>query len=426
MIHFLRFHPHAQVIGAVHTDLIITLYGVPALPGASESQDDWAQNTKTYINDFFDSAGDLGVFDVSTLIYAVREQSNSVQTTSSDNIFAHRMLQEGGEDSVTVTYNQESNYVTTDPSQFGHAYVVEEPFMSEESQSAYVAYLHSISNAETNYTNVTRISAVTIPSASPSGAPSFPPSKASSTSPSERPSQVPSLILSEGPSFSGMPSLTPSESPSISPTAEPTSIPDGAVFFDGFEVATFPSDIEWETGGDLPWELTTDKASTGIYSIRSANLTNDDLARNVSTVTLAVNETWGSGILYFSVLAQVNSPFDNFTCYVDGVESKSLSNVTEFVQEEIELSPGANEVEFRYTQNPLGIGVFPPGEPGAVYLDDVYFVPLTSRPSNSPSSSSSPTDSDVPSLQPSTSSVPTDTVSEGVSVRMRCCIVLRS
>ena len=75
----------------------------------------------------------------------------------------------------------------------------------------------------------------------------------------------------------------------------PTLIPDGAVYYKGFEQGNFPQDYpEWTTSNDgnvdLVWEPTTEEASSGVYSIRSPVLYNEEGTPSSAKATLAYPE----------------------------------------------------------------------------------------------------------------------------------------
>ncbi|KAL9190599.1 hypothetical protein ACHAXT_000305 [Thalassiosira profunda] len=172
---------------------------------------------------------------------------------------------------------------------------------------------------------------------------------------------------------------TPAPAPAVPTTIAPTTIPPGAEWYDGFEQGTFPADPEWTTEGDAPWELTTERAESGVYSIRSPDFFDpDDLTPKTSNVTLMTNPNWDAGALVFSALAGVEMPFDDLQVIVDGVLRSSLNNMQAFEQQQLMLSPGPHTVVFSYKYNPAGVEVFPPEMPGrigAAFIDDVYFLP---------------------------------------------------
>jgi len=137
------------------------------------------------------------------------------------------------------------------------------------------------------------------------------------------------------------------------------------------------------TGGDGEWEFTTAKANTGVYSVRSPNLDNEERIQGSSNFTLSAPPGLSGGVFYFSILAGVVLPFDIIEYYVDGLPVSSGGDVvemTDFEQRSFNLPPGFRKVDFVYKYNPLGISKeeFPPEPPhriGAVFLDDIFFEP---------------------------------------------------
>jgi len=82
-------------------------------------------------------------------------------------------------------------------------------------------------------------------------------------------------------------------------------------------------------------------------------------------------------------------PFDNFRYLVDGQMRGILTDKSTFENLQIPLGPGPHEITFSYTFNPAGLTNFPPEPPsriGAVYIDDVYFLPtgVTVAPTGPP------------------------------------------
>mmetsp|Transcript_9622 Transcript_9622/g.21698 ORF Transcript_9622/g.21698 Transcript_9622/m.21698 type:complete len:825 (+) Transcript_9622:721-3195(+) len=246
-------------------------------------------------------------------------------------------------------------------------------------------------------------------SANPSSMPSSSPSVSANPStlgtagdvPSGMPSNMPSNMPSETPS--GMPSALPSvvgtSAPVGSTTSAPTSVPDGANYFRGFEQGDFPFVLEqddpiWTTTNDddedLVWELTTERVNSGVYSIKSPVLENDDKIPSTANVTMDMPD-YGIGALYYSVLASIQMPFDQFEVYVDGVSRSVVTDpMTEFEERVIQLGPGPHRFDFVYKFNPSNVPAqgFPPASAfpdriGAVFIDDVYFVPIGNIPANS-------------------------------------------
>jgi len=202
--------------------------------------------------------------------------------------------------------------------------------------------------------------------------------------PKETPTTGPMMSPSWSPTMS-FPTYSPTTwsptmiFPTLSPTTttiSPTSVPDGAVYYDGFEQGTFPEgDPEWTTEGEKPWELTNEEVNSGVFAIRSPNLTNSDLIPGSSNATLTANPTWGPGTLHFSVYPDVEQPFDTFEVYVDGIErgGTPASSITGFEERELQLAAGTEEITFRYQWNPNSLLQFPlktSESIGAVFLDD--------------------------------------------------------
>ena len=172
----------------------------------------------------------------------------------------------------------------------------------------------------------------------------------------------------------------------------PTLIPDGAVYYKGFEQGNFPQDYpEWTTSNDgnvdLVWEPTTEEASSGVYSIRSPVLYNEEGTPSSAKATLATNPDWPSGQLLFSVLASIAMPLDNLQYIVDGeIRNQVIVTSSGFEETSIQLSPGQHTIDFVYNFNPTGAPLAnlpPPGafldRIGAVFIDEVYFVPNVLR-----------------------------------------------
>ena len=171
----------------------------------------------------------------------------------------------------------------------------------------------------------------------------------------------------------------------------PTSTPDDAIYYQSFEVGTFPfadqeGDPIWSTtNNDAPtliWEVTDEEAATGIYSLKNPILDNEPKVPSQTNLTLIMPDQ-GAGALHFSVLAGNQMPFDQFEYSVDGVSRGSINDPrTEFEEIVLQVGPGAHIFDFVYKFNPQNIPAegFPPpeafpGRTGLVYVDNVYFVP---------------------------------------------------
>ncbi|KAL7551005.1 hypothetical protein ACHAWF_014209 [Thalassiosira exigua] len=210
-------------------------------------------------------------------------------------------------------------------------------------------------------------------------------------------------------------STTPAPAPT---TIAPTSIPSGAVYYTGFEQGDFPDGTYWSTSGDGVWELTNERANSGVYSIKSPDLAGlADMESRVSNVTLSTDPTWGGGTLVFSVLAGTSLPRDDLVYAVDGEYAGDLSEMTDFQVREVELGPGPHEVTFSYRFNPLDASIFPPENPDrayAAFLDDVFFVP--GGGDGAPTPAPAPSGGTAPTPVPILATVgPTSTVSVSVA-----------
>eukprot|EP00578_Thalassiosira_sp_NH16_P002350 CAMPEP_0181129508 /NCGR_PEP_ID=MMETSP1071-20121207/29357_1 /TAXON_ID=35127 /ORGANISM="Thalassiosira sp., Strain NH16" /LENGTH=2606 /DNA_ID=CAMNT_0023215495 /DNA_START=157 /DNA_END=7977 /DNA_ORIENTATION=- len=248
--------------------------------------------------------------------------------------------------------------------------------------------------------------------------------------------------ISAAPTVSARP--TPAAVPTVpttyAPTAIPPSIPSGAIYFRGFERGSFPDgDTMWTTSGDAPWYRTDERAASGsTHSIRSPDLGNPELIPKQSNVTFMTDPSWPSGTLHLSILAGVEMPYDDFPYFVDGVLAGQITMDDEFTAAEIPLSAGGpHVVTFSYRYNPSGAAIFPPHEDGdrigAVFLDDVYFLPegassgvstpptttsanVTPAPTEPTSTTSSPAPSPTP--EPKTTGsmeTPAPTADDGVT-----------
>jgi len=219
---------------------------------------------------------------------------------------------------------------------------------------------------------------------------------------------IDAIPVTPSPTVAVVPTALSTGSPTLTSTVTtvaPTSIPQGAIYYDGFEQGTFPEgDDEWTTTGDASWELTSERAASGVYSIRSPNHFNQDLKTLSSNVTINTNPNWAGGTLVYSVLAGVNMPYDNCLVYVDGIVEGGLSDMTEFETQGIEVGPGRHTITWTYTFNPVPLPGFPsiPGDRiGAVFIDDVYLRPIDAIPMTP-----SPTVSIVSTVSPSSSPTP--------------------
>ena len=149
------------------------------------------------------------------------------------------------------------------------------------------------------------------------------------------------------------------------------------MYYEGFESGEFPV-APWSTEGEEPWAINTDQARSGTYSIKSGALDLLDTTQKNSNVTFITNPDWPDGTFVLSVLAGVQLPIDDFLYYVDGEFRGQVSGKNSWELLKIPLSPGLHTILFSYKSNPLNLAELPPSSPshiGAVYIDNVYFIP---------------------------------------------------
>lgn len=143
-------------------------------------------------------------------------------------------------------------------------------------------------------------------------------------------------------------------------------------------------------------------------------LSNDpfDVSPKVANVTLTTNADWPPGSLVFSILSGTDMPIDDLLFFVDGQQFGGAREMDAFETRRIQLPPGEHNITFSYMTNPVGVDSFPPfplGRIGAVFIDDVYFLPVGAT--ISPTTSSSVQGSTTPTSKPTESISPTETVS---------------
>jgi hypothetical protein len=217
-------------------------------------------------------------------------------------------------------------------------------------------------------------------------APSTPsPNQSSTSSPVDVPTTVaPTVLLrpTSTPSLNSS-SLNETTAPSIAAipsTIAPTSTPVGALYYTGFETGKFPNDGFWTTSESAPWLIDTDRVHSGVYSIRSPDFETEELTPRDSNVTFTTSDDFPAGNLLLSILAGTQMPFDDVQYFVDDVYRGQFAGMSDFEPVSIELGPGKHNVVFTYKYNPVNLPAFPPkgdyDHIGAIYIDDVYFLPM--------------------------------------------------
>mmetsp|Transcript_27815 Transcript_27815/g.67027 ORF Transcript_27815/g.67027 Transcript_27815/m.67027 type:complete len:324 (+) Transcript_27815:1322-2293(+) len=221
------------------------------------------------------------------------------------------------------------------------------------------------------------------------------PTKKPTKTPTKQPTKMsgnPTKRPAPGP-VTDRPTRRPNEEPvTDSPTTSP-GVPSDAIYYWDFE-EDFPDPPTWTTSNeDDPskiWGLSGEEKNSGDYSIKSPELWNAASIAGSSNATFITDPDWPPGKLTFHVLPGVSMPIDNFEWYLDGVfMGKILGPGTEFEPQVIQLEGGGQpyRVDFVYNYNPYGLSRLPPNLSGAVYLDDIWFVPhtpVTNRPSRQP------------------------------------------
>ena len=190
--------------------LVMTLYNITAVPpnqAGSRPQYTWSTDLQTYITQFYNESDQISIVD--QFQYQILfSAANAVSLTDPDRI--------------AMVYEQIATINVTDQS-IGFPYFVQRPFATEEDRQNFVDYLHGLSG--TDYSAVTNVSEVFIPSQVPSSQPSAEPSAIPSSLPSSQPSGHPTLSIA--PSVSSQPSdessAKPSDLPSSVPSDHPTS-----------------------------------------------------------------------------------------------------------------------------------------------------------------------------------------------------------
>jgi len=175
-------------------------------------------------------------------------------------------------------------------------------------------------------------------------------------------------------------------------TIAPTSIPDSSLYYRSFEQGNFPFTVEPEdpvfttentVDGALIWSLTTEKAKTGVKSLKTPTLENINGVSSSANLTLSLPDFGATGELHYSVFNGAQMPFDNLEIIVnDKIMEVLFDATTAFEERVINLEPGVNVVKFVYKYNPASLPVanLPPPDAfpnriGTVFIDDVYYIP---------------------------------------------------
>ena len=139
---------------------------------------------------------------------------------------------------------------------------------------------------------------------------------------------------------------------------------------------------EWDVSGHNrihveSWYQTNEEAFSGNYSIRSPDLSSHNGTYYSATASLQTDPDWGSGYLYFSILANnFTHPYDIVQWYVDEMKVGSIKEGTPgWETGEILIENGGSIVSWVYKYNPKKKANAPASN-GVAYIDDIYFIPF--------------------------------------------------
>ncbi|KAL7538941.1 hypothetical protein ACHAXR_008897 [Thalassiosira sp. AJA248-18] len=214
------------------------------------------------------------------------------------------------------------------------------------------------------------------PSSSPTNK-STPSSKAgkSTSSKAEKPTNMETKSRKSSSDSSHSEAPTNSPVPTNSPT--PCQHQDNT---DKFEEGIFPI-AHWSTGGDDVWDITDDKARSGMYSIKSPNL---EVGRPLqppsrSNATLTICDDFKGGLMRFETIASVLPPHDILRIYIDGALYEQMAEVNDWTTMSFGLNPGSHVIDFSYQFNFFGLEVMPDraaGIEGYAWIDNVMVQTL--------------------------------------------------
>jgi len=137
------------------------------------------------------------------------------------------------------------------------------------------------------------------------------------------------------------------------------------VFGDGFESGNLTS-LGWRVGGDQPWFVTTNTASSGNFSARSGAITNNQ------TSSLFLTTAFAGGTASFDYRVSSELGWDFFGFYLDGTLVQRWSGEVPWSTFGFNLSAGTHTLEWRYSKDPANYSGL-----DAVFIDNLV-VPLAS------------------------------------------------
>ena len=130
--------------------------------------------------------------------------------------------------------------------------------------------------------------------------------------------------------------------------------------YDGFESGNLYQNM-WINDGTNPWEVTTDDANSGSYSVRSTNKT----MFSTSKISLAVNVATTCVVSYYAKISCF--PLNGGGFFIDNVQhGETLKDIVPWTRYTVALSPGNHLLEWKYG-NQLTEGDYE----NSFYIDDI-------------------------------------------------------
>lgn len=130
--------------------------------------------------------------------------------------------------------------------------------------------------------------------------------------------------------------------------------------YDGFESGNLYQNM-WINDGTNPWEVTTDDANSGSYSVRSTNKT----MFSTSKISLAVNVATTCVVTYYAKISCF--PLNGGGFFIDNVQyGQTIKDEVPWTKYSVALSPGNHLLEWKYG-NQLTEGDYE----NSFYIDDI-------------------------------------------------------
>ncbi|MCQ2308622.1 MAG: C25 family cysteine peptidase [Bacteroidales bacterium] len=123
------------------------------------------------------------------------------------------------------------------------------------------------------------------------------------------------------------------------------------------------SHLKWEHSGDERWFVTDNESHTGIYSVQSGEIDNDEIS---SLIVEMMNTTDGTISFFFKTSTELRKDFLVF--YIDNQIQERWSGENDWTFAEFEVKSGNHILEWRYDTSPSGLS-----EINACWIDDITF-----------------------------------------------------